>query len=521
MPAKLLVIGMDAAEATLIEAWAAQGHLPTFRRLQEQGVTYRLDNCMETLPAAIWSEINTGLSCGKMPHYYLFDQLRTGDARARPVTPDEVDPEDFYWTIASRAGKRVAVVDSIHCPSAKNFNGVQLLQWGVHERNFPLISDPPDLVDDLHAKHGGFPIENCDTFHGFKVEGYKELLEGLEEGVRRRTALILDLLDREDWDLFTCLYGEPHCVGHQFWGFLDPSITDYIADVPRDLKDAMQTVYTAIDHGIAAILEAAGPDTQVIVFASHGMGPYVGGYHLLPEILLRLGMSETLPAKAEGGAKARAAEMFRGFQTWFGRLPGPIKAPFKALGRVVPGYGRMRDTIGHGSDPLASPHTKAAAFRSNRCGAIRLSLAGREPNGCVQPGAEADALIAELRQELGALVDPVSGQPIIARTATANEAFGEDYHPNTPDLMILFNENIGRIDECYSDRVGHIRIPNGPPHNPRSGDHTAESRLWMLGPGIIPTDAPSTGNVLDLAPTVLSLLDVAVPPALDGSPLRA
>lgn len=520
MTSKLLIIGLDSAEATLIERWSADGHLPAFRHLQEQGATYRLDNCMETLPGAIWSELNTGISAGKRPDYSPTAQLHAGDAELRPVSPDEMDPETYYWTMASRAGKRVAAVDSINCVPASDFNGIQVLQWGVHERHFPTLSSPPELLGELREQHGAFPVENCDL-HGRKTDGYRELLADLEVGVRRRNQMLLDLLGRESWDLFTCLYGEAHCAGHQFWHFLDPNSSDYVADAPQDLKDAVQTIYAAMDEGIAALMEAAGPDAQVLVVASHGMGPYVGGFQLMPEALLRLGMRKTLPgAEKSGGLKAQFARLFRGFQTWFGTLPAPIKTPFKRLARAVPAYGRMRDSIGHPDSPLSSPLTKAASFRANRCQAIRLNLIGREPNGCIQPGAEADALIGELRRELGALTDPASGQPIIKSILTAEEAFGPHHHPNVPDLMIAFRDGYGRFDECFSDRTGLIRVPYGPPHNPRSGDHSAESRLWMLGPGIEATDIPLSGNVLDIAPTVLSLLGVPLPAEFDGTPLR-
>lgn len=520
MPAKLLIIGLDSAEATLIERWAADGHLPAFRRLQEKGATYRLDNCMETLPGAIWSELNTGISAGKRPDYSPTTQLHTGDAQPRPVSPDEMDPETYYWTMASRAGKRVAVVDSINCVPAADFNGIQVLQWGVHERHFPSVSNPPELLEELRAQYGAFPVENCDL-HGSKTSGYRSLLEKLEVGVRRRTEMMLDLLDREDWDLFTCLYGEAHCVGHQFWHFLDSASSNYIADAPQDLKDAVRTVYAAIDEGLAALMAASGPNAQILVVASHGMEPYVGGFQLMPEALLRLGMRKTLPAEKNGsGLKTRMAGLFRGFQTWFGTLSAPVKAPFKQVARAIPAYGRMRDTIGHSDTPLGSPLTKAASFRANRCQAVRLNLIGREPNGCVQPGAEAEALIDELRRELGALIDPKSGQPIIKTILTATEAFGPDHHPDVPDLILGFRDGLGRFDECFSDRVGLIHVPYGPPHNPRSGDHSAESRLWMLGPGFEATDTPLEGNVLDIAPTVLSLLGVPLPAEFDGAPLR-
>ena len=111
MPSRILVIGLDAAEATLIETWASEGALPTFARLKADGLVYCLDNPLETLPGAIWSELVSGRSCGQVPLYFHPRQLHTGEAAYRPIEAGEVDADDYYWIQASRAGRRVAVVD--------------------------------------------------------------------------------------------------------------------------------------------------------------------------------------------------------------------------------------------------------------------------------------------------------------------------------------------------------------------------------------------------------------------------
>lgn len=83
MPSRILVIGLDAAEATLIETWASERALPTFARLQAEGAVYRLDNPLETLPGAIWPELVSGRSCGQVPLYYHPRQLHAGEAADR------------------------------------------------------------------------------------------------------------------------------------------------------------------------------------------------------------------------------------------------------------------------------------------------------------------------------------------------------------------------------------------------------------------------------------------------------
>ena len=508
MPAPIIVIGLDACEATLLERWVSEGKLPTFARLERHGCVRSLANCLETLPGAIWPEITTGISCGKVPLYYHPRQLHTGEARVRPVLAEEVDPEDYYWTLASRVGRRVAVIDPVQSVPAPDFNGIQLFEWGLHDRTFKICSDPPELLDQLLSRYGNHPVRSCDL-HGRKRSGYERLLDGLLQGVTLKTALLLDLFGRENWDLFVATFGETHCVGHQFWHFLDPHHQWHDPAAPANLRHGIRSVYQAIDKGIGDLIETAGSDALVLIVASHGMGPYNGGPQLLPELLVRLGL---------GSSDGSGNSWLRRLQTKVSHVPRTVQPALKRLAETD-ALKYMQAWSGCLLDPLESPSTRAVALRNNRCGAIRVNLKGREPVGRVCPGDEAQSLMAELRKELFALKDPASGQPIVAKVIIATEAFGPEHHSDVPDLMVVFRSDLGGLEACYSPRVGLVEVPIFHPNIPRCGDHTTESRLWTLGRGIPAGRRLPDANVLDIAPTVLSLLDVPVPPRLDGSPL--
>ena len=45
------------------------------------------------------------------------------------------------------------------------------------------------------------------------------------------------------------------------------------------------------------------------------------------------------------------------------------------------------------------------------------------------------------------------------------------------------------------------------------------SQLWASGTGLVGGQRIDPGNVLDIAPTILAALGVALPPWLDGRPL--
>lgn len=508
MSAHVLVIGLDAAEATLIERWASAGLLPTFARLSREGTVCRLKNSLETLPGAIWPELASGRSCGQVPLYYHPRQLHTGEARIRPVMEDEVNANEYYWNVASHAGKKVAALDIPQSVRNPDINGVQLFEWGLHDRNFHIATEPPEFLDELTQRYGVHPIKSCDL-HGETMEGYRHLLENLLEGVARKTELLLDVLNRESWDLFTCAYGETHCVGHQFWHFFDESYQRHDPSGAKEFKNAIFDVYQKADEGISKLIAAAGDNATVLVVTSHGMGPYTGGPNLLPEVLVRLGMGS-------GGSNKSA--WVRRLQLAVSHMPRSIQPLLRKIAYTGVAK-KVQSSAGCLLDPLESPKTRAVALRNNRCGAIRLNLRGREPNGCIEPGPEADRLTEEIRNELYALVHPKSGEKVIKTVVTATEAFGEHHHPDVPDLMVVFRTDLGILEECVSERVGHITAPLYHPNIPRSGDHTVESRLWIKGPGVPAGIQMNTGNVLDIAPTILRLLGIEPPGFIDGVPM--
>jgi len=509
MAARVLVIGFDAAEATLIERWAAEGILPTFAELTKRGVKSRLANPIDTLPGAIWPELVSGISCGKRPHYYHPHQLVTGEARARKIDLDDIDPNEFYWVQASNAGRRVAAIDNVQTVPAANFNGIQLFEWGMHDRHYTECSEPPELFDEINERHGAYPIRSCDD-HGETEQGYEALRQDLLDAVDVKTNMLVDLLGREHWDLFTCAFSESHCVGHQFWHFQDPSHPWYHRPYAERFRDAMKDVYRRIDQGIGRVIEAAGSEPTVLVFCSHGMGPYIDGPQLLPEFLVRLGMASAGHSKTSYVARRMQALLRSVPRSWHHRVKR-----MKDL-RLVR---TAQAAAGNLYYPLESPRTRVAAIRNNRCGALRLNLKGREPFGCIEPGPEADALMDELRRELVALEDPATGRPIVKTVISATEAFGPDHHPDVPDLMVVFRTDSDPIAACRSPRVGEIRVPINDRLVPRSGDHTTESRLWAFGPAIEAGVTLPPANVLDVAPTVLRLLDVPLSDTFDGQPI--
>jgi len=148
---------------------------------------------------------------------------------------------------------------------------------------------------------------------------------------------------------------------------------------------------------------------------------------------------------------------------------------------------------------------------------IFLNISGREAQGIVAPGAEADALKAELKAGLDGLVDADKGDIAI------NEAFDTDvlyrgpYKGNAPDLLVGYNHGYRISWDCASGVVAGAVFEDN--KKAWSGDHIVDPRLV---PGIfisnhdIHKDDPA---IIDLAPTALKLFGIKPPAHMEGSPI--
>lgn len=508
MPTRTLVIALDAAEATLLERWTADGSLPQIKTLIARAAGFKLRNEMHRIPGTIWTELATGNSVARHGLTLHSGALISGEAEPRTYRPQEIDTEPNYWVRAARAGLKVATLDLPLQAVARDVPGLQLTEWGSHERHLGTASEPASLIDEVTARYGPYPVFDCET-HGRKPENYAALITDLKRAVPLKTALFLDVLAREQWDLVSVGFTEAHCAGHQLWHFHDPAHPWYRPDDPPQARTALFEIYKLLDDAVGKLVAAVGPDTQIVLLASHGMGPLTGGSYLIDEAIARLGY---------GSAEERPlGRLARRLQAAPGPLAGALRSTAKAvLGRA--GIRRAQAELGALRAPLTDRRTRACALFNNRCGAIRLNLKGRDPFGSVAPGNEAAHLLEEIREALLELRHLPSGAPLIASIATADEAYGRDHHPNIPDLIIEFRSDLGPLEACYSPRFGRIDAPNDR-YMQRSGDHTAQSRLWIASPRLAPGPLQERGHVIDVAPTILDLVGLEPGAQIDGRSL--
>jgi predicted AlkP superfamily phosphohydrolase/phosphomutase len=149
---------------------------------------------------------------------------------------------------------------------------------------------------------------------------------------------------------------------------------------------------------------------------------------------------------------------------------------------------------------------------------LYLNLKGREREGIVSPGPEAESLKEELRQKLNGLADPASGRSGITGVFDCDAVYAGPYVDNAPDLIVGYGDGYrASWDSVMGKVTAQIFEDN---LKAWSGDHCIDPRLV---PGVLFSNrkiADEKPAIVDVAPTILQLFGLQLPTHFDGKPWK-
>jgi predicted AlkP superfamily phosphohydrolase/phosphomutase len=361
-------------------------------------------------------------------------------------------------------------------------------EWHVHDAIWDRGTHPPALLDDLEDRFGKRPYDRCDTNHTDSEDSLRSFAAMLRREMSIKISMVEHLMTTRPWDLCAVGISQGHCAGHQMWHLHDAARAGTAPG--KVAHDLVTDTYEAIDAALGRLVAAAGPDCGVVVLTSHGMESYVAGPQFLQPLLESWGFHRP---------DARRALLRR-------IVPKDLMG---RLFRAAPALQRAAADRGAWTDRLSGT-TTAIAVPNNRVGAIRLNVEGREPHGTV---TDVDAALTDLENRLAALRHAATDEPIVDHTIRPFETYGPDAHPDLPDLLVVFRQDLGELNDIVCPEAGRLSIGVRRPDYQRTGDHTDRSHIWI--------DHPDVGGIEqfrseDVAPTLLALLGVALPDDLDG-----
>lgn len=498
----LVVLGSKVGDAESIARWAAEGRLPTIQSIMDRGCHGRIAGPDRFGEHGSATTLFTGLPADRHGHYY-FRQLRPGTYRLEPHGSAHITARPF-WALDDVFRGPVAIVDVPEGRAIPGLPGSQLANWAYHIADVIAVeptAEPPELLGEIEALVG--PPPETPSLHPTRSDPGKARahLEHLLDGVRTKGRVVRHVVGRQPADVVVATFDEPHAASHLFW------FDRLEAEAPSDdpvLRDAIRTVYEAMDREMGRILDEVGGVPNVVVLSLFGMGDRLSTQGLNEIVLRELGYE--VP-RAAGGGSLRPIDVARQL------VPAGLR---RALSRYLPA-GRQEEIL---ADRLARgidwSRTTAFSLPSLYTGLLRVNLRGREPEGIVDPG-DYDALLSRIEADLGRLEVAATGEPAIESIVRASELFGGGPPEILPDLFVEW-----RGGPRLLDRVAH---PGGELRQERpafcpGSEETLVGFLAAAGPDVGGRGAIGDVAIGDLAPTFLTLLGSTPPDAMPGRPLE-
>ena len=519
MPGKrpLIAVGIEVAGYDYMKKWIDAGHLPALAELAKKGVLGKVYSTSDISSGTIWPTFYTGVSPAKNGQFFTHMQLVNGTYNIDKKYANDVKREPFWFRL-SREGKRVAVIDVAQTYPMNDFNGVQICGWGAEYPAWKQSSWPPNLINEVISKFGRNPL--VDEYRlSIKPESpdeYDAFISKLLTGLERKGKISEYILKQEEWDFFLTMFPETHWAMHLLWQVFDKDHPAHNPEVIKKVENIFLEIFSSIDKWISRFISIY-PHADFIVFSGSGMGPNYGGWHLLPEILKRLGLgpssekkTETnnfkkiLPSKKWGAYRIRKVEDTLSINI------------IESLRRIIPRriWDKWTRTILFAGTDWEN--SKAFSLPNDNSGAIRINLKGREPKGIVEPGEEYNSLCDFLSKELSQLTNVDTGKAAIEEVIRIDKILSGDNINDLPDLIIKWKGD-APIRGMQSPGIGTVYGEN--PER-RSGGHRSISFFISSGPNFNEEKNVNEISIMDFAPTILHHQGVAIPEDYDGKVVR-
>ena len=502
--ARVLVIGLDGATFDLIKPWAAEGRLPTLARLMDGGAHGSLHSTIPPMTGPAWTTFATGVNPGK---HDLYDWIarEAGTYHFLPTTALDCKTPTVY-ELLSQVGRSVCVMNVPMTFPPKPVNGVVVSGLPAPDLESG-VTYPDTLLDEIRENVGDY-ILYPDPGQAYSDSGIDAFLKRLYRTTDLRVETLNYLRGRDDWDFAMVVFNGTDTISHAMWKFMDSSHPLHDPAKAKKYGNAIRDYYSYVDAKLAAIVEELDDDTTLIIMSDHGFGPFHKFIHVNNWL-----MDQDFMAVKPGALAALKHRMFR-----LGFSPMNVYNTLMALGlgslkrEVVRGQGQgLMKTLFLSFDDVDWSRTKA--YSLGNVGQIRINVAGREPFGCVARGEEYEAVRDDIIARLYRMTDPKTGEQVVEQVYRREEIYAGPYLDDAPDIVF-----IPRRLEYFGFgeyEFGSHKIIE-PMQRGISGTHRLNGIFIAYGARVRAGAATHDAHLVDLAPTILHLMDEPVADHMDG-----
>jgi predicted AlkP superfamily phosphohydrolase/phosphomutase len=453
---KVMVIGLDCMTPQLaFEQWPED--LPNISRLRATGVWGPLKSCDPPITVPAWASMLSSKNPGRLG-FYGFRNRADYSYDKLTVATSNVVKEDRVWDTLSRAGKDVILISVPQTYPPRPVRGFMISCFltpdVTHEYTYPR-----EFKSEVESVVGEYIFDVND----FRSDNKDNILRQIHTMTGKRFQLARHLVQSKPWDFFMMVEMGVDRIHHAFWKYMDSTHRKH--EPGNRYQNAIRDYYRYVDQETGELLKCVPEDTTVLVVSDHGAQKMEGGI-CVNEWLMQ--------------------------NNYLKLLEPPVGVTPLARARV-----NWAKTIAWGEGGYYAR--------------IFLNVKGREPQGLIDPD-QYQSTRAALIERLEALGDE-HGRPIGTKVYRAEELYPET-RGVAPDLIAYFGNLAWRsVGSIGSGRIHTFENDTGPD----DANH-APHGIFVMHDRRRPIEGFERADLqlMDVAPTILNLLDVPIPGDMEG-----
>ncbi|MHA1594169.1 MAG: alkaline phosphatase family protein [Candidatus Baldrarchaeia archaeon] len=451
---KVLIIGLDAAAPQLVFEQFRED-LPNLRELIERGAYGKLRSCDPPITIPAWIVMVTSVNPGRLGLYGFRHRKRYSYTEISLPSSRSIKVKKI-WDYIGERGRKVCLVGVPPTYPPPRVNGwlISCLMTPDTKREYTY---PPELKEEIERLVGEYIIDVP-----FRREDRDAVLREIYEMTEKRFKVIKYLLTEKPWDFFMFVEIGLDRIQHAFWKFFDKE--HHLYQPGTKYENVIRDYYKYLDREVGEILSLIDDDTVVFVVSDHGAKRMKGAF-CINEWLIK-----------EGYLKLKKRPE---------KVTDLEKADVDWENTIAWGWGGYYARI-------------------------FINVKGREKSGVVDP-EDYERVREELKRKILNIRGP-NGEKWNTKVFKPEELYpvckGEP-----PDLMVYFDDLYWRS----AGTIGHntLYLPENDT-GPDDAVHDYDGIFIFFDPRRNLNGRRVDVNILDIAPTVLKLMGISVPPTMEG-----
>jgi predicted AlkP superfamily phosphohydrolase/phosphomutase len=456
---KVIVIGLDCATPQLLFDWY-RSDLPNISRLMEQGTWGKMRSTVPPITVPAWMSMMTSKDPGDLGVYGFRSRRAGSDYRDMDIANGRLFAgHKKIWDYLGDAGKKVGLLGVPATYPPTPVNGMMVTCFLTPDTTVD-FTYPTSLKKEILEQSA--PDDYIFDFANRTQEPPDKVLETIYTMTNQRQKIMRDWVINKEWDFLMMVEMGVDRIHHYLWQYIDKQHKDYVPGNPYEQK--IKEYYQHIDRFIGELQTLAPEGTIFYVVSDHG-AKRMEGMFVINEWLIENGylVLKKFPEKPMSIEKCDVDWSKTRAWAWGGF------------------YSRLF-----------------------------INVAGREPQGCVEPG-DVDALLEEIRSKLMAVKGP-GGQALEHKIYRSHELYNNP-KGDVPDLLIFWGDLFWKV----AGTVGYKRLYiDQDDRGLDYGVHDWHGVFIKSDPSRRGRGETSGIEIFDVMPSVLNDFGLAIPEDIRG-----